>query len=118
MVRQNEEQRELAGTRNVRPEELMYWPFAGARLVLDTWLGLLGDIDHAATAFADSLQQFVATDAVPGFFGERLGRQRVWRRSEFNGHIRIGRVASLIACPEIGPKLAGGPNFSGRSRLR
>jgi poly(3-hydroxyalkanoate) synthetase len=46
VVRQNEEQSEQAGTRNVRPEELLYWPFASARLVLDTWLGLLGNNRH------------------------------------------------------------------------
>jgi poly(3-hydroxyalkanoate) synthetase len=46
VVRQNEEQKEQAGTRDVRPEEFLYWPFAGATLVLDTWLGLLGANRH------------------------------------------------------------------------
>src|SRR5205809_1605330 len=33
-------------------------------------LGLLGHIDHPAAAFADLLKEFVATNAVAGFFGD------------------------------------------------
>ena len=34
---------------------------------------LFGHIDDAATAFADLLEEFIATDLVAGFFGEREG---------------------------------------------
>ena len=36
---------------------------------------LLGHINHAATAFADLLQQFVAANPVAGFFSRRMARQ-------------------------------------------
>ncbi len=47
-------------------------------------LGLLGHVNHAAAAFADLLEEFVAADAVAGLFGDgeddggldcRLGRR-------------------------------------------
>ena len=37
------EQDKSSARRGPRAEELLFWPFAGARLVLDSWLGWLGD---------------------------------------------------------------------------
>ena len=39
-------------------------------------LGLLGDIDHAAAAFADSLQQLVAPERLAHGFVGRIGETR------------------------------------------
>src|SRR5262249_33643878 len=43
MTRQNADQATPSGTHDDRAEEFLYWPFAGARLVLDTWLGLFAN---------------------------------------------------------------------------
>jgi poly(3-hydroxyalkanoate) synthetase len=43
MMRQNSDQAKPTGTRDARAEEFLFWPFAGARLVLDTWLNLFGE---------------------------------------------------------------------------
>jgi len=46
---------------------------------------LLGHIDHAATAFADLLQQFVVPDAVAGFLGGKERQSDCPFRSGRNG---------------------------------
>lgn len=43
VARQNANQGEPTGTHGVRAEDLLFWPFAGARLALDTWLSWLGE---------------------------------------------------------------------------
>jgi poly(3-hydroxyalkanoate) synthetase len=48
VVRQEAERQEperggRTGTHDARTEDLLFWPLAGARLVLDTWLSLLGE---------------------------------------------------------------------------
>ena len=43
VVRQQAEQVGRTGTHDARTEDLLFWPFAGARLALDTWLSLLGE---------------------------------------------------------------------------
>jgi hypothetical protein len=51
---------------------------------------LLGHIDHAATAFANLLEQFVTADAVAWFFGERrTGRQAACRLWLGGGLLRL-----------------------------
>ena len=41
--RQEAERGGRTGTHDTRTEDLLFWPLAGARLVLDTWLSLLGE---------------------------------------------------------------------------
>jgi len=63
---------------------------------------LLGHVHDTATALADFLEQFVATNAVPGLFGECLGHRLGWRWSRFDGHFRIESGASLLVCLQQG----------------